>query len=141
MTDMIDQSVLFDDYSSDSDDPGVEVFIEHRGRNLRFRMRKSLPLGEKQDALASSMALSISKDGVPHIDHMDNAAYTEKIVLAALKEWPFVGKDGKPIPINKETVHKTDGALLDKINAIVMGQEEAQKSALIPFEMKSGVVS
>lgn len=149
MTDMTEQTVLYDDFFSESGDRGVETIIEHRGKQLTFRMRKSITLGEKQDAMAASVSISLTKDGTPRIDRMDNAAYTEAIVLAAVKAWPFVyPKDypdkslaGRPVPINAETVHKLDGALSEKIAAIVQGQGDAQKAALTPFEMKSGAAS
>lgn len=136
-----DQLVLYDDFFSESGDPGVETVIEHRGKMLKFRMRRSVTLGEKQDAMASSIAISLAKDGTPHIDRMDNAAFNEALVLASVREWPFKFADGNPVPINKETVHKLDSALSEKIVAIVNGQAESQKEALVPFEMKSGAAS
>lgn len=144
-----DQLVLYDDFFSESGDPGVETIIEHRGKMLKFRMRRSVTLGEKQDAMASSIAISLAKDGTPHIDRMDNAAFNEALVLASVREWPFVyPKDypdtslaGTSVPINKDTVHKLDSALSEKIVAIVNGQAESQKEALVPFEMKSGAAS
>lgn len=136
-----EQAVLYDDYFSESGDPGAEVIVEHRGKKLAFRLRKSLTLGEKQDALAASVDITLGKDGTPHIDRMDNAAYTEKIVLAAVKAWPFKYADGRDVPINKETVHKLDGSLSEKLSNIVLGQDAAQGTALSPFVMKSGAVS
>lgn len=143
------QAILYDDYFSESGDPGAEVEVEHRGKKLKFRLRKSLTLGEKQDALAASVDITLSKDGTPRIDRMDNAAYTEKIVLAAVKAWPFVYPQdfhdkslaGRSVPINKETVHKLDGSLSEKLSNIVLGQETAQGTALSPFVMKSGAAS
>jgi|SRR5690242_1307601 len=141
MSDMTDQEILYDDFFSESGDPGVETIIEHRGKMLKFRMRRSVTLGEKQDAMAASIAISLSKDGTPHIDRMDNASFNEALVLAAVKEWPFKFADGSAVPINKDTVHKLDSALSEKIVAIVNGQAESQKEALVPFEMKSGAAS
>lgn len=135
------QLVLYDDFFSESGDPGVETVIEHRGKMLKFRMRRSVTLGEKQDAMASSIAISLAKDGTPHIDRMDNAAFNEALVLASVREWPFKFADGTSVPINKDTVHKLDSALSEKIVAIVNGQAESQKEALVPFEMKSGAAS
>lgn len=136
-----ERQVLYDDYFSESGDPGVDAVIEHRGKQLHFKLRKSVTLGEKQAALSASMSMSLTRDGTPVIERMDNAAYTEAIVLAAVKSWPFAFKDGSPVPITAESVHKLDGSLAEKISNRVLGQEAAQKEALAPFEMKFGAAS
>lgn len=134
-----DQAVfLYDDFFSEPGDRGVEVMIPWRGKNLPFRLRKSLTIGEKQAAMEKAVSISVTKEGIPKIERMDQGAYSREIALKAITFWPFEFSRGKPVPINKETIAKIDGSLLEKIVTIVTGQDQQQEQALGPFEMKFG---
>lgn len=141
------EPVLYDDYFSDPEDPGVETTIEHRGKLLKFRLKKSLTLDEKQLASDAGVKFELDKDGNPKITRMDQAAYTREIVFSGLKEWPFTYSNhpniaanlrGKPVPITRHHVSRMDGVLAEKIAAVILGQREAQQKALDPFDQKSG---
>lgn len=131
------EEFLYDDYFSDEGSRGVDVRIQHRGHTLLFRMRKSLTLAERQRASDQAISISIDKDSKPHIDRMDQAAFTKEIVLAAVKAWPFTYPDGGPVPINRKTVAALDSALCDKLSALALGMEEQQEKARVPFVPKS----
>lgn len=144
------EAMLYDDYFSDPDDEGVEAVIEHRGKPLVFRLKRSLTLEEKQRAADAGVSIEVDKEGTPKLTKMDQAAYTREIVLAGIKEWPFrygtgIKVDpkfrGAPVPINRQTVSRMDGALADKIAAVLLGQRGVQQKALDPFEQKSDAAS
>lgn len=141
------EAMLYDDYFTDEDDPGVEAVIEHKGKQLKFRVKKSLTLDEKQLASDAAVAIELDKDGQPHVTKMDQAAYTKAIVFAGVLEWPFkysqhpkiaANLRGKPVPITKYHVSRMDGVLADKIANVILGQREAQQKAIDPFAQKSG---
>lgn len=144
------EAMLYDDYFTDEDDPGVEAIIEHKGKLLRFRLKKSLTLDEKQLASDAAVNIELDKEGNPHITRMDQAAYTKAIVFAGVLEWPFTYSHhpkiaanlrGKPVPLTRYHVSRMDGALADKIAQVILGQREAQQRALDPFVEKSNVAS
>lgn len=135
--DQVLDTVLYDDYFSEPGDKGVDVVIEHRGKKLRFRLKKSLNLDEKQRAADAAIDFTLDKDGKPEITRMSQAEYTRQIVLAGTKKWPFEFSAGKPVPLDEAHVRKLDGELADKIAGFILGQRQAQEDALVPFEMKS----
>lgn len=140
VTDAVEE-VLYDDYFTDENDPGVVAVVEHLGKKLKFRVKKSLTLSEKQLASSAAVSFSLDKDGNPTITKMDQAAYTSQVVLAGVKSWPFKYRSGEPVPINRLTVSRMDGTLAEKVAAVILGQREAQQKALDPFAPKSDVAS
>ena len=140
VADAID-AILYDDYFTEPGDKGVEVAVEHKGKLLKFRVKKSLTLAEKQAASDAAITISLDKEGTPTLQRMDQAAYTAAVLLGGLKWWPFEYSKGNPVPINAKTIARLDGALGDKIAAIILGQRDAQVAALDPFGAKSGAGS
>jgi hypothetical protein len=131
------ESFLYDDFFTDENDRGVETIIEHDGRKLKFRVKKSLTLDEKQRATDAGVVITLDKDGNPKISKMDQAAYTRAVLLAGVKYWPFEYSPGKPVPITEKTVRRIDGTLADKVAGVILGQQNAQAQALDPFVQKS----
>lgn len=131
-------TVLYDDYFSEPGDKGVAAIIEHRGKKLRFWLRKSLTLDEKQKAADAAIEFTLDAEGKPTITKMSQAEYTRQVVLTGTKKWPFEFSPGKPVPVSEKFVKMLDGDLADKIAAVILGQRQAQEDALVPFEMKSG---
>lgn len=133
------EEVLYDDFFSDPSDEGVEAVIEHRGKPLTFRLKKSLTLAEKQLAADAAVGISLDKEGTPTITRMDQAAYTREVLLAGVKDWPFRYKDHSKVPINRQSIARMDGGLAEKVAAVILGQREVQQKALDPFAQKSDV--
>lgn len=133
----VQETVLYDDYFTDENDRGVEAVIEHNGKFLKFRLKKSLTLEEKQRATDAGVGIVLDKNGEPKITKMDQAAYTRAVLLAGVKFWPFEYSPGKPVPISEKTIRRLDGGLGDKIASVILGQQIAQAQALDPFAPKS----
>jgi hypothetical protein len=128
---------LWDDYSSDPNDRGVEVLIQHEGKILTFRIRRSLTIQEKQIANNAAIKIGIDKDNKPYmIGEPDQAAFSIETALAGLKAWPFTYSKGSPVPINRKTVSALDGNLLEKIAARILGITVVDPAALAPLEKK-----
>ncbi len=144
-----DDLLLFDDYFSNPNAPGVMMSVFHNGRNIKFKARRSLSLGERQVASDASIKIEIDELGKPVLTKMDQAAFTHEILLMSLKWWPFrYPKDyeiaelaGQPVPINVETIAALDQALSDKMVVRILGMGDQQDKAIIPFVRVSGAAS
>lgn len=130
----MDNSILFDDYSSSNEDPGLEIEIPSRGKLLKFRIKRALNLDERQRATKVGVIIGLDDKGAPTLQQMDQAAYTKELLLVVLKQWPFVYSSGSPVPITRDTVALLDASLADSIIAIVMGRTPD----MAPFGKKSG---
>lgn len=144
--DLTGEDILYDDFFTDEDDPGIAVVIEHKGKLLPFRVKKSLTLSEKQLAADAGVSIELDKAGNPSIKKMDQSAYTREIVLSGVKEWPFkygehpkiaANLRGKTVPITRHHVSRMDGVLAEKVAGVILGQQEVQRAAVDPFEQKS----
>jgi len=134
---MTKDSFLWDEFSSDPGDRGVEVIIEWKGKLLPFRIKRALTLDERQRANQAAIEIGLSDEGKPVIVKQDQAAYTKEIVLIGLKFWPFEYSPGKPVPINLKNISILDGGILDKLASHILGLVEVKKVELDPFAPKS----
>jgi hypothetical protein len=130
---MADNAFLWEDYSADPSDRGVSIQIEHHGKDLPFRIRRSLTIDERQRANEAAIEIQIDKNGLPIITKQDQAAYTKEIVLIGLKHWPFEYSPGKPVPLTRANILKLDGSLLDKLAAAILGATEVKAEQYDPF--------
>jgi hypothetical protein len=132
---------LFNDFFSDPKDAGLEITVQHADKDIPFRIKHSLNLKERQKAQDAAIKYSFDSKGKPVVSDMNQAAFTAGITLAALIWWPFTYPDGKPVPINKDTVDALDAAISDQIAAQVLKVGQAQVAALDPFALKSDEAS
>jgi hypothetical protein len=136
-TELQQDTFLFNDYFSDPDDPGIEVVIHAKGKDIPFRIKRSLTLKEKQAASDAAVKIDFDVKGNPKLSKVNQGEYTEKITLAGLKWWPYTYGNGKPVPINAQTVAAHDSVINEQLAALILGVAEVQQQALTPFEMKS----
>jgi hypothetical protein len=127
---------LFNNYFSDPKSKGIEISILFDGKMIPFRIKSALTLKERQRAQNASMKIKVDAQGKPSISNVDQASYTADLVLAALVWWPFTYDNGKPVPINEQTVHALDGELNNRIANKVLHIEESQQVAIDPFVLK-----
>lgn len=135
---------LWEDYSADSNDKGVEVKIPFEGQVLPFRIRRRLSLDERQIANDAAFEMGFDKDGAPHLVKSDQGAYTREIVRIGLKKWPFEYSPGNPVPVTPANIAKLDGGLLELISKAILGATDAkrqQSDFLHSSEKKSDVGS
>jgi hypothetical protein len=132
-----DQTYLFNDYFADSSDRGLEVKIKFDGKEIPFRIKRTLTIQERQKANDAAVAFDIDETGKPTITKVDQAAFNIEIVLAGLKYWPFEFQPGKPVPITRKYVEALDGRLIELIAARILKIGEVQAAALDPFGKKS----
>lgn len=130
-----DQTFYFDEFFG-SDAEGVEVTLTIRGRAVPVRIRRGLTLREKVEAQAKAVKRHVTPDGRPVIDSIDEAAIAEELAFKLLLSWPFVTRDGSPVPITRENVAALLGGL-DELIEISRKMEVEGVEALRPFASKS----
>lgn len=128
---------LWEHYSTDASDRGVETEIVWRGKKIPLRVKRALTLDERQRANDVAFKFDVDKEGAAHIVKQDQGAFTKEVVLIGLKYWPFEYSPGNPVPINRKTINEADGGLLDIIASRILGITEVDKAALDPFVRKS----
>ncbi len=130
------EAFLFNNYFSDPKSKGIEITILFDGKMIPFRIKSSLTLRERQRAQNASMKIKVDSQGKPSIGNIDQAGYTAGLVLSALIWWPFTYDNGKPVPINEQTVNALDGELNNRIANKLLHIEESQQVAIDPFVLK-----
>lgn len=125
------QQFFYDEFFGD--DEGVEIYLVVRGREVPMRIRRGLTLKEKAAAQASGVHRSIDPNtGAIKIDRIDEGKAAEEIAFRMLISWPFVNRDGSPVPVTRENVSKLLGGM-DKLVEIAAKMESEGDRALIPF--------
>lgn len=135
MSDHNADAFYFDEFFG-SDAEGVEVTLTIRGRKVPVRIRRGLTLREKVEAQAKAVKRHVTPDGRPVIDSIDEAAIAEELAFKLLLSWPFVTRDGAPVPITRENVAALLGGLDDLIE-LSRRMEALGEKALVPFDSKS----
>lgn len=126
------QPFYFDEFFGSEDD-GVEITLKVRGRKVPLRIKRGLTLREKAQAQARAIKRHIDpKTGRVVVDSVDEAGAAEEIAFQMLLSWPFVTRDGAPVPITRENVSKLLGGL-DQLMDLVQKMEESGVEALAPF--------
>ena len=131
----------FEDYFSDDGDAGVLIEIDWDGRQIPFRVKRHLNLGDKQRIRAAGVKVGIGPDGKPEVvGEINEARFTHEVVLVGLKHWPFT-KNGEQTPINAETVGMLDGSLADLLATKILLITKYVPDALDPFVKPSVAAS
>lgn len=133
------ENFFFDDYSVD-ENAGVPVTIPINGRPVPFTLRRALTIKQRSRATEPAIKIKIV-DGKPEVGKLDMDAFSIGVAIEAIIAWPFTYRDGKPVPVTRETVSKLPAEAVDLIAAYVLGKEKEQEAALVPFEMESVAVS
>lgn len=130
------QPFYFDEFFG-SDDNGVEVTLSIRGRKVPLRIKRGLTLREKAQAQARAIQRHIDpKTGRVVVDSVDEASAAEEVAFQMLLSWPFVTREGSPVPITRENVSKLLGGL-DQLMELTQKMEESGAEALDPFASAS----
>lgn len=125
------ETFFFDEFFAD--DSGVEILLPIRGRRVPIRIKRGLTLAEK--IKAQSVAIKRRVDpatGRVVVEEINEAAGAEAVILAMLVSWPFVTRDGSPVPITRENINKLLGGL-DVLADLVQKMEAEGDAALAPF--------
>lgn len=125
------ETFFFDEFFG-SEDNGVEIHLPIRGREVPLRIRRGLTLKEKVEAQAVAVKRKIDPStGKITIDRIDEAAAAEEIAFKMLLSWPFITRDGAPVPITRENVGKLLG--MDQLVELTQKMEQEGEAALAPF--------
>lgn len=131
---MSDEQFFFDEFFA-ADEP-IEIVVAVRGQEVPLKVRPSLTLEERVKAESSAIKRKIDpKTGKITIDRVDEGRAAIELALAYLVSWPFVTRDGSPVPITRENINKFIGAqqLVE-----IIGQATQNGGDLTPFAKASG---
>jgi hypothetical protein len=126
------QAFLFDDFFSGQDDPGVEVSIYVRGKQVPIRLKRGLSLAEREEAKNAAITRRIRPDGQMEILAINEAKLQVETLIRAVKSWPFT-KDGQPVPITRENLLALGSDVADAILLEVTRLAQVREEALVPF--------
>lgn len=130
----------FDEFFG-SDDEGIEVTLTLRGRVVPLRIKKGLTLREKAQAESIAIKRHLDpKTGRIVVDSVDEAAAAEELVARMILSWPFVTRDGSPVPVTRENVSKMLGGLAELMQLFEKMEQEGSE-ALAPFVSPSAAPS
>jgi hypothetical protein len=137
-----DAPFLFDDFFVDESDPGVEILVELKGRQVPIRVRRSITLTQKEAAMQGAIQRHITDEGRVVVDGMDDALLSIGVLFAYLVAWPFTRRDGSPVPITREAVAALDSNFIETALMALRAKQAAREvEADGPFVPPSGVAS
>jgi hypothetical protein len=112
----------YDDFfvSKDKKDAGEIVVVTLKGREVPIRFKRGISLGDKNAAKARSIVTRIKPDGKPEIVSIDDSAFALELLSRTIIEWPFKYRDGRPVPISKDTIEEMFEDCADELALLVM---------------------
>lgn len=133
---------LFDDFFVPDSDPGIEVPIVLQGRPVPFVLKRGITLKDKEEATAAAMTRHFTEEGKLVVDGLDDQKLTAELLTRCIKSWPFVHKDGSPVPVTAENIMAMVGDAGEKLVTLLMaGLSAKEVHANGPFETGSGAAS
>lgn len=135
---------LFDDFFVPNDDPGVEQNVTVDGREVPIFLKRGLSLGDREAAKSIATKTHISESGTFVVDSFDDGLFQVELLFRCIKSWPFTYAHGGPVPITRGNIVSMKAHAADAMTLLVqklVGNEEAKKEALAPFESPSDEAS
>src|SRR5271166_6347297 len=97
----MDDQFLFDDFFVSDEDPGIEIVIHVKGREIPLHIRP-LSTSDQVAVQAASVSKRFTPDGKVVIDKIDEAKANSMLIAKSIVSWPFVNRDGSPVPVTAE---------------------------------------
>jgi hypothetical protein len=124
---------FFDDFFVEADDPGVEVTVQMRGRNIPLRIARGLTLRDMAESESAAITSHIDAQGRQVIDSLDSTKAAVELLFRAIKSWPFTFRDGRPVPVTREHIEQMLGEGAMSLATRIKASVEAKEEALAPF--------
>jgi hypothetical protein len=132
----MDEQFLFDDFFVGDDDPGIEIVIHVRGRDVPLHIRP-LSTSDQVAVQAASVSKRFTPSGQVVIDRIDEAKANAMLIAKSIVSWPFVNKDGRPVAITAENCGKLIGDAGTQITAALGSLNEKKTEVITPFDSSS----
>jgi hypothetical protein len=138
-TELIEEDFFYDNFfvSQDATDPGKEVMVTIRGREVPIRIKRGLSLEDREAAKAQAITKRIKPDGTPEIVKLDEGVFAIELIVRNVLSWPFRHRNGSKVPITRENIKAmvADGA--DALATTIMKSIQGQVTATANFTSSS----
>ena len=132
----MDDQFLFDDFFVGDDNPGIEISIKVRGRDIPLHIRP-LTTSDQIAVQAAAVSKRYTPEGGVVIDRIDEAKANSLLIAKSIVSWPFVFKDGSSVPVTPENCSKLLGDAGVQITQALGALNEKKASIITPFGSSS----
>lgn len=130
------EQFFFDEFFADDEDPGIEIKVTIKGKQVPIRIKRGLSLEDRAEAELMALKTKMGENGLEVVG-IDEKAAMREMVFRAIKSWPFKDRaTGEPTPITRENVMKMLGGGDEIMKAITVIDKQGE-DALGPFEPAS----
>lgn len=128
---------LFDDFFVSDDDPGIEVTVSVRGRDIPLRIRP-LSVSDQVEVQAQALVKRVSPEGQIVVDRLDESKANSLLLAKSIVSWPFTygpnhPQAGQPVPVTPENCAKLLGEAGQRITQALGKLSEQKAESLVPF--------
>ncbi|GCE45184.1 hypothetical protein EI42_03158 [Thermosporothrix hazakensis] len=127
------ETFYYDDFFVPEDDPGEKVYIEMDGRQVPFWIKRKLSMGDREAAKRASVKKRFKSNGQVEISDIDEGEFALELVVRCVKKWPFKYRDGRPVPINRNTVREMVGDAADALSLLILDRLKKKDDAKKAF--------
>ena len=133
----------FDEFFVSDSDPGVTYQVPIKGRLVPIVCKRGMSLRDKEEAQSAAIQRHIDTEtGRLVIDGIDDIKMDIEILSRTIKSWPFVYRDGSPVPITPETISAFLSEGVDRLIGFIAKGNAAQEAEVTgPFDAASAVAS
>ena len=132
----MDDQFLFDDFFVSDEDPGIEISIHVRGREIPLHIRP-LSTSDQIAVQAASVSKRYTPEGQVVIDRIDEAKANSMLIAKSIVSWPFVFKDGSPVPVTAENCAKLLGDAGTQVTQALGALNQKKTEIIGPFASSS----
>lgn len=125
------QAFLYDDFFVSEEDPGIEVVLTVRGRDIPLRVASGISLGDQQEVQAMGVKKHFDfKTKQVVVDEVDESLITFELMRRYIKSWPFTFADGSPVPVNRKNIARLGADAAAQLQEVINVQERIRKDAV-----------
>lgn len=137
-----DPTFFYDEFFADESDPGIPVEVHAHGKTLTIHLKRTLSLEDSQKAFNKAARFKLNKQtGQKELADYDEQEAIIQTLAQSIKSWPFQYRDGKPVPINAQTVRRLDATVIGQLKTELDRLYAGRKAALDPFVPNSAEAS
>lgn len=127
-----DEQYLYDDFFADDSTPGITTGVQIRGRNIPITLKRGVSFKDFSEAKENATTMGFKPDGRPYVISYSDGVFGVELCVRCIQSWPFT-KDGKPLPITRETIGALGSDGVAAIVAVLMSVMNEGVKALTPF--------
>lgn len=127
-----DLTFLFEDFFASDEERTVDIPVTILGRVVPITVKVGLTVEDRLAAQRAAIKKSVKPSGEVTILGVDESEATIELLARAIVRWPFMQKDGVPVPVTRENIRKLLGGA-DALAAAIQKLDAEGLAALDPF--------